>query len=115
MPVYVVYTGPDETVKFAVKRKAEDGTVSDKSSPVKMKIKSASSKGTSSGISIKVGQLVSFVLKLLSFVLVITVFTNDILYLYLIRNQQKKVKRRLISSQGQRKALLQQHSMKRCF
>ena len=59
MPVYVVYTGPDEKVKFAVKRKAEDDSTYEKSSPVKMKIGSSSSKGQSGGISIKVGQLKS--------------------------------------------------------
>ena len=58
MPVYVVYTGQEEK-QFAVKRKAED--THEKSSPIKMKIGAASSKGTSSGISIKVGQLVSFI------------------------------------------------------
>jgi hypothetical protein len=58
LPVYVAHTGTDEKVKFAVKRKAEN--THEKKSPVKMKIGAAPSKGTPSGISIKVGQLVSF-------------------------------------------------------
>ncbi|XP_028411433.1 PEST proteolytic signal-containing nuclear protein-like [Dendronephthya gigantea] len=51
----------DEKIKLAVKRKAEigSGVNHEKSSPAKMKFGITSSKGSTSGISIKVGQLKS--------------------------------------------------------
>ena len=61
MPVCVIHTGTDEKIKFAVKRKAEETSSHEKTSPVKMKFGACSNKGTSSGISIKLGQLVSFI------------------------------------------------------
>ena len=82
MPVYVVHTGADEKIKFAVKRKAEiSGSVNhEKSSPAKMKFGVASSAGTTSGISIKVGQLVGFnsiMLYKVIFILIIREFVLD--------------------------------------